>query len=337
MISLADHFMNIKKLTDRIKMAALLKKNKKPPTTTILKRRKIYIVPSYQGVLLSLCLLMLFIGATNYGLNFGFILLFFLISISVISLVETFQNLFQLELTFEMYEPCFQGDQVKLNFLVKNNSVRPKNDLLFNIEQENKGVTIHLEPFNHQYLQLTFQAKQRGLNHIPRIMVSTHYPIGVAFGWGYFNLNESILAYPKPVNNPPAIPLNAHASSNSIISIHSDNDFHGLRKKQVTDPPQHIAWKQVARRDQSLPLLTKEFSEGLSECYYFDFESTDSSTDTEKRLSILTSWVLKSHQENIPWCLSLPSASTNIGLGDKHLKKSLRLLALFGLPNGNKI
>jgi hypothetical protein len=53
------------------------------------------------------------------------------------------------------------------------------------------------------------------------------------------------------------------------------------------------------------------------------------SGDTEEKLSILTSWVLRAEHRQIPYSLELPGDALPTDLGEEHRHACLKILALF--------
>jgi hypothetical protein len=51
--------------------------------------------------------------------------------------------------------------------------------------------------------------------------------------------------------------------------------------------------------------------------------------DTEKKLSVLTAWVLKAEHLKIPYSLEMPGSALPAELGEEHRKACLEILALY--------
>jgi hypothetical protein len=52
--------------------------------------------------------------------------------------------------------------------------------------------------------------------------------------------------------------------------------------------------------------------------------------DTEEKLAILTAWILRAEQRQIPYSLELPTDALPAGLGEEHRDACLKILALYG-------
>ena len=51
--------------------------------------------------------------------------------------------------------------------------------------------------------------------------------------------------------------------------------------------------------------------------------------DTEEKLSIMTAWILRAEQRQIPYSLEMPAAALPADLGEDHRNACLEILALF--------
>ena len=105
------------------------------------------------------------------------------------------------------------------------------------------------------------------------------------------------------------------------------DDFSGLRKHQVADPPRHVAWKAVARQ-QDGPLLTKLFAGASAQQIWLDWNELPETSDSEQRLSILARWMLDAEAAGLAWGLRLPALQLAQDNGPAQLAAGLRALAL---------
>jgi hypothetical protein len=87
-----------------------------------------------------------------------------------------------------------------------------------------------------------------------RMTLTTRYPLGLFRAWSYPYPPFSCIVYPKPLRDAPA----DHRPTRGSIADHrqgdsGQEDFAGLRPRELGDPTRHIAWKAVARRADEQP------------------------------------------------------------------------------------
>jgi uncharacterized protein (DUF58 family) len=87
----------------------------------------------------------------------------------------------------------------------------------------------------------------------------------------------------------------------------------------------HIDWKAVARGQA---LMTKQFTAESDGLLYLDFAAVRLD-DLEARLSQLALWVIEAERARRPYGLRLPLVEIPPSLGEPHLHRCLRALALF--------
>src|SRR5882672_7762412 len=82
----------------------------------VLVQRRVFIVPTGQGFVFALVLLVMLTGSINYTLGLGFVLTFLLAALGVNAMIHTFRNLANLRVTAGRSNPVFAGDAAQ--FLV---------------------------------------------------------------------------------------------------------------------------------------------------------------------------------------------------------------------------
>ena len=66
--------------------------------TVVLTQRRIFILPTRQGLALGFVLLVMLLGCINYNLSLGYVLTFLLAMTAVMSMLHAFRNLAHLEI-----------------------------------------------------------------------------------------------------------------------------------------------------------------------------------------------------------------------------------------------
>lgn len=296
-------------------------------TPIILTQRRIFILPSRAGMLFAAVLATMLLGAINYNLALGHALVFLLAGLGVAGMVHTFRNLAGLCITGGRVEPVFAGETAHFPLHLANDRDVPRRALEF---QAGDGpvVVASLQPNGSGHVELPLRPPRRGWFDLPRVRLSTRYPLGLFVAWSYPQPKMRCLVYPRPLDFPlpPPVPL---AASGEQRGTAGREDFAGLRQHQPADPPRHIAWKAVARDFDQRPLLVKQFAGGAQNELWLDWGDLPAATDAETRLSIMTGWVLAADNGAVLYGLRLPGTELAPGQGPAHRARCLEHLALF--------
>src|SRR5688572_32594235 len=86
----------------------------------VLGQRRVFILPTRQGIAYALLLLVMLTGSINYSLGLGFVLTFLLGALGVNGMVYTFRNLVNLRITGGRARPVFVGDPAPFTVHLEN-------------------------------------------------------------------------------------------------------------------------------------------------------------------------------------------------------------------------
>src|SRR3954469_895964 len=75
-----------------------------------LTQRRVYILPTRNGLVFAIALVLMLVGSINYNLSLGYVLTFLLAGMGIVSILHTFRNLAHLSVTPGRVEPVFSGD-----------------------------------------------------------------------------------------------------------------------------------------------------------------------------------------------------------------------------------
>lgn len=292
-----------------------------------LGQRRIFILPTRGGMLFALALLVMLLGAINYTLALGHALVFLLAGLGLVGMVHTFRNLHGLVITPGRSEPVFAGESAHFQLLLGNDRRNPR--LALTLEAEaGKSVNVAVNAQERAKIAIPLSTRQRGWLDLPRVRLSTCYPLGLFVAWSYLQPAMRCLVYPQPINTPlpPPSPISANGERSGDGG---QEDFAGFRQRQPADSPRHVAWKASARDAGERPLLVKQFSGGAQVELTLDWSLTDPATALETRLSILTGWVLAAEMAAYQYGLRLPGQDIAPSAGDAHQRRCLEALALF--------
>jgi uncharacterized protein (DUF58 family) len=292
-----------------------------------LGQRRIFIVPSRGGLLYAMTLIVMLIGAINYNLALGHLLVFILAGLGISGMVHTFRNLHGLLVTPGRCTPVFAGDLAHFELTLANDRTAPRLDL----ELATNGgdpVIAAVDGKKDIKIKIPQSTARRGWLALPRIRLRTRYPLGLFTAWAYLQPAMRCLVYPQPMASPlpPAGPSPAGGERSGDGG---QEDFAGFRPRQPADSPRHVAWKASARQADGGALLVKQFAGGAQVDLMLDWQHTDPGLDDESRLGILTGWVLAAEAAGLHYGLHLPGLAIDPGVGDPHCQRCLETLALF--------
>lgn len=292
-----------------------------------LGQRRIFIVPSRGGLLFALALVVMLLGAINYNLALGHALVFLLAGLGITGMIHTFRNLYGLVVTPGRCEPVFAGQTALFPITLDNDRRTPRLALELAAQAE-LPVETAIDGLGKTRVRVPLNADQRGWLTLPRVRLSTRYPLGLFTAWAYLQPEMRCLVYPKPIASP--LPATSPAHSGSMLyGEGGQEDFAGFRTRQPADSLHHVAWKASARNGGEGPLLVKEFAGGAQDELIVDWQSTDPALPDDVRLGLLTGWILAAEAAGNVYGLRLPGHELTSSSGDAHCLRCLEALALF--------
>lgn len=298
----------------------------KPRSETTLNRNNIYVLPTRNGLLFLLAAGLVFIAAINYAVSLAYGLAFMMVSLFVLAILYTFNNLNQLCLARQPTAPVYCGEQIAFNIELRRlpNRAHEALELAF------RGATsshVDLVDVDRDRVQVFSPATRRGDFRAPLLRISTSFPLGLCRAWSVLDLDLHCLVYPKPV--PFAMDqfnTGGGGDQESALIQEGSEDFYGLRDYVPGDPLKQVAWKNVAR-GQGMHI--KQFVDYVDSKIWLDWDMFYG-FGTEERLSRLCYCVLKLSAAGSPFGLKLPGVEIAPDSGARHRDRLLRALALFG-------
>ena len=192
-----------------------------------LSNKRIFVLPTRQGLLFLGLLLLMLLGAINYSNSMVFVLTFWLGSVCLISLLYTYRNLVNLEIRLHGSEPCFAGGHALFSLQLNNRQPRQR----FDIEaQEGAGIRAlsSIDAEDHAQLSLAIPAPRRGRLKLGRITLSSRYPLGLFRAWAYVDVEAESLVYPRPADHAPLPQTGQGQGERMATPEEGSDDFHGL-------------------------------------------------------------------------------------------------------------
>lgn len=301
------------------------KRQGRDPDPVTLARRRIYILPTRQGVIFGALLFAMLIGSMNYSSNLGFVITFLLASLGFVAMHHTHRNLEGLELRAGHAPAVFAGDEARFPLFARNNALVMRGGIALDDDGRTQDLC-DLAPGTVATLTLRLPTKTRGWLRPRRFGIHTTFPFGLFRAWAWLRMDLECLVYPAPAPPGEIAPPLALEAGSSRIEAAGQEDFSGLRTYRGGDSPRHVAWRASARTDGDL--LVKEFHGGGSATRWLRFEDARE-TDVEARISRLARWVMDAHGNGESWGLQLPGVVLPLDAGEAHYERCLRALALF--------
>jgi uncharacterized protein (DUF58 family) len=298
-----------------------------PETLPILfDRRRIYVLPTRFGLFFAALLAVMSIGALNYNNNPALLMAFLLAGAAVASLVSAQLQLSGVVVTAVDAEPVPAGQPLQVRMHARVADRRPRSGLRVGLD-EGAGASLAMRDGAGEAI-VELATQRRGWLDVPRLRVSTTWPIGIARAWSYAWPDAPLLVYPMP--DPVATPLPAGSGDPASRRLQAaGDDVHHLRNYRTGDSRRAIAWKPSARRGT---LLVREFEQPAGTDIDLDWNELHGLAH-EARISRLARWVEDAERDGRRYRLTLPgqpAIGPDRGPAQRHA--CLRALAL--MPGG---
>ena len=293
--------------------------------TVVLNQRRIYIIPSRQGFAFALVLVLMLLGDINYNLSLGYVLTFLLATTAGMSMLYAFRNMAQLEIHAGYVESVFAGEQALFVFHFNNPGTLARHQIHLHDDAGHETV-FDLPARVSTPVEIAIPAAQRGWLDSGRLSLYTEFPLGLFHAWSYIHFDVRCLVYPKPAAPQPLPAASAQDGTGKVIAK-GDEDFSGLRNYVAGDAMPRIAWKALAREQG---LQVKQFSTLQGQELWLDWSQLPDIA-LERKLELLTRWVLDADAQGLLYGLRLPDGEVAPQHSPAHRAECLKRLALFGM------
>ena len=298
-----------------------------PANRHVLHRRNLYIFPSLTGFAYLFLVIIIWLLGTNYQNNLILALAYMQISIFVLTILNTYNNMAGLRVEFIGAEEGFVGDKLAFRIAFSSNNRRGAHYIAAQW-LDCPPVILDFDPGEEHIESVYAEGRQRGWLHPRRLLLKSTFPMGLLRCWTWLNFDAATLVYPAPVSSelPPDV-ISGDEEEGWNMRLHRGDEFAGLRQYKPGDSPRHIAWKQYAR-DRGL--WSKEY--GIPTTSRTWLQWTDFFRgDVEIALSQMCYWVEKLTEQKSAFGVCLPGTELPADIGDEHRKRALRTLASFGV------
>lgn len=295
-----------------------------PQQRIVLNQKRIFILPTWMGIGYLTTAFLLFIAGINYDngliLNFSF----FLGSLFVVAILQTFSNLSGLVISAGNTEPSFASTEAK--FIVHFSKSKKKEHHSIGCWWEGyQSEPQNLVKSSQTRVTMLLPTSKRGLFRPQRLRIETVYPFGLCRAWTWVDLTMSCLVYPKPIECEPLTQLISHQKEGSNYTSDGNEDFDGLRAYNTSDSLKTVDWKAFARRNT---LYTKQFHGYQAQSNWITWDQMPSS-NPEMKLSQMCYWVIQLAKTNDQYGLRFPTVDIKPGQGKQHEQACLEALARY--------
>jgi uncharacterized protein (DUF58 family) len=292
----------------------------------ILDKKRLSLRPTRHGLLFLVILGAMMAGSVNYNNNAGFILVFLLGGMALISMYHSRNNLAGLGIVFVSAPPVFAGDTAR--FILKVQSNGPERvGLTLMLPEQPEPLTTTLDRNETKQVHLLLKTTTRGVVSPGPLTVSSVYPFGLFRLQTRIPVPLTCLVYPAPADGP-AVQRHGGGLQDTTAAGRDagPDDFQGLAVYQPGQDVGRIYWKALSRGQG---VFVKQFTAGVGGDLILDFDAIPS-PDTEYRLSRLCRMVVSADRRNIAYGLKMPDRQVAASRGPGHRHHCLKTLALYG-------
>lgn len=178
-----------------------------PGDELTLTHRNLYILPSRSGWSLAAVTLVLLLASINEEVNLGYALAFALAGAALAALHQTHDNLRGLRLQLQPPSSAHAGDALTLTVTLDGGAgTRGRHGLRLEVlcEPASPALEVELEAGEAQWVELSVPAARRGRHPLPRIRVTSAYPLGIFRVWAWWRPASAVLIWPRWIATPPS-------------------------------------------------------------------------------------------------------------------------------------
>lgn len=291
-------------------------------------RRELYIIPTRVGWYFSLILIALFAIAVKYDNQSAFMMLFILVSLGMVAMLYTHNNVIGLSLTSKPSKPVFLGETAVFPVQIYNLSDSSRTAVWLVCDGFHQLLDLPLN--ENRTVELKLPTVKRGYLNCSPVILTSRFPIGIFFCWTKrFHAKQRCLVYPQPLDITP-FPSSGENSSHlqARASVHSNaEDYSGMKPYQEGDRLRDIHWPSLAKTGK---LVTIEHEDQNSSSVNLSWFALPAHLSLEDKLSQLCFWVKKAERNNLRYQLEMPNHTVQYNTGLNHYHECLTVLALWG-------
>ena len=307
-----------------LQLSRKLGRLKRQPLPCAVNARRIYVLPTGVGLFFATLVLVMSLGALNYGNNPALLLALLLAGAGLASALSAHLQLSGVVVAGIQAAPVRAGEPAQVHIQLEHADPRRREGLRVQWDDGAADTAAPATTADSHQLQAicSLPAVRRGLHPLPPLTLSTTQPLGLVLAWTRLHPHRQYLVYPAAEHNGPPLPTPPSASGNRPDQAGEDDL---LRDYRPGDSRARIAWKASAHRQS---LLVRQPTGGGPTPLALDWQQLGHLA-YEARISRLAHWVELAAHSQRRWSLQLPGQpALGPGSGHDHLQACLRALAL---------
>jgi len=269
--------------------------------------------------------IVMLLTAINYQITLGYALTFLITGVGLASMVHTWRNLVGLGLRAGRAEPVHSGELIEWSVVCNNNQSRARFAIEWHIPGTVQGHLVDLAADTESLLQVALPAAPRGVLQVPRLRISTRWPLGLWRAWAWWQPQTSVFVWPHL--ETPGAPLPEGQGQGHEYTGPGQDNFAAVRPFQNGDTPRRLAWKAMARLGCD-ELLVHQFEGGRGQHLTLRWQDLPASMPSEARLARLARWVVQADAAGMRYALTVPGKHLALDSGPSHRAACLDALAL---------
>jgi len=254
-------------------------------------------------------------------------MLFVLISVGLVGMIHTHNNVIGLGLDSQPAKAVFLGETATFPIRIHNDSNKFRQAVWLLCDGFHQ--LLDLPEGDHRQILLRLPTVQRGYLNCSNINLSSQFPLGLFFCWTKrYQTAQRCIVYPQPLNlipfpdssdNSVSRPSNSRSSSNA-------EDYSGMKDYQAGDRLRDIHWPSLAKTHKLVSIQHEDQSSSSVNLSWF---SMPAHLSTEDRLSQLCYWVIEAEKSGLRYQLEMPNHTLEFDRGNAHYHACLSVLALW--------
>ncbi len=183
-------------------------------------------------------------------------------------------------------------------------------------------------------MDLTFEAGKRSIHRLPKVIASSLFPFGMFRVWREFSFVGVYAAFPIPSGVSRISKVGSATNNNDLrenltkLSPQSEIDYSHHREYLPGDHLSRIDWRASSKSSKA---QVRVYSGQSGDSNTVLKWSDTSGNNGEARLSQLALWLYEAFEAKQSFSLEMPGLEVPSGVGERHLKRCLTVLADFDL------
>ena len=293
-------------------------------------RRQLYMLPTKAGWVFTGMVFLLFLASIKFSHQATFLLTFLLCGFAMISSLHTQKNINNLALKLKSSPAVFAQENAEFICRITNSSDAKRHNVWLVCGEQ--SYLSNIEADSTTKLILKLPTRQRGIFTLPAVTITSHYPLGILFGWSKaFKSDMTCLVFPQPkdlLKEPGSSFVESNEGEQQALSpwpSQGGEQISSLKAYQQGDRLRDIHWPSLAKSGQ---LVSKEYDSSAEFKLVFTWKQVDK-LNLEDKLSQLTFWILAAEKRQMNYQLFIPGFDSDYGQGPQQLNKCLEKLALW--------